>query len=147
MEFRGVCYSCGRDYFNLDMIPLTFILINFIQAIWHKYLIDKNRLIQSRQKIIEYSVASIVAGVILNIGLGCPILPLILFCVLTRLAFFSPFLNVLRGGIKNIFYDSPTSKKRKWTFDWFIAETGLPIWLVQIIFMFAFISYLIIYYA
>jgi len=124
------------------LIPITYILINLLQAVWHWYLIKKNRLIQSGQKIIEYSVLSILAGVILKSVLGCKLLPLILFCVLTRLAFFDAFLNILRG--KDLLYEGEISKRKSWT-DWVENKIGLPVWVFRIIYFVAFFVYLIIY--
>jgi hypothetical protein len=126
------------------MIPITYILINLIQAIWHSYLIKKNRLILSAQKITEYVILSILAGVILiNFPEG-KLLPLILFCILTRLAFYDPFLNIIRG--KDLFYEGEISKRKSWT-DWIENKIGLPIWVFRIFYIVAFFVYLIIYYA
>ncbi len=124
------------------MIPLTYILLNLIQAIWHSYLIKKNRLILSAQKVTEYVILSILAGVILTAVLGWQVLPLILFCILTRLAFFDGFLNILRG--KSVLYEGEI-KKRKSLYDWFEQQTGLPIAVLRIFYLVLFIVYLIIY--
>ena len=124
------------------MIPLIYILLNLIHAIWHSYLIKKNRLIKSGQKIIEYSIASILAGVILKIVLGCKLLPLILFCLLARLAFFDPFLNILRG--KDLFYEGEISKRKSW-YDWIENKIGLPTWVYRLLYIVGFFIYLIIY--
>ena len=124
------------------MIPLVYILINLIQAVWHSYLIKKNRLILSGQKTIEYAIASILAGVILKVVLGCSILPLILFCILTRLAFFDPFLNLFRGLPLN--YEGEIKKKKSF-YDWFEQQTGLPIMFLRVVYLAAFLIYLIIW--
>ena len=124
------------------MIPLTYILLNLIHALWHSYLIKKNRLILSAQKTIEYSIASILAGVVLKLVLGCQLLPLILFCVLSRLAFFDPFLNVLRG--KDLFYEGEISKRKSW-YDWIENKIGLPAWVYRLLYIVGFFIYLIIY--
>lgn len=124
------------------MIPLTYILINLIQAVWHNYLIKKNRLIQSGQKIIEYTIASILAGLLLKFTGGAKVIPLILFCVLTRLAFYDAFLNILRG--KDLFYEGQISKKKS-LWDWIENKVGLPVWVFRIVYFLAFFVYLIIY--
>ena len=124
------------------MIPLVYILINLIQAVWHSYLIKKNRLIKSGQKIIEYSIVSILAGVILISFPGGKLLPLILFCILTRLAFFDSFLNILRG--LPLTYEGQI-KKGKSFYDWFETQTGLPIMFLRVIYLAAFLIYLIIW--
>jgi len=124
------------------MIPLTYFILNLIHALWHWYLIKRNRTILSNQKTIEYSIISILAGVILKITLGCPLLPLILFCVLTRMAFFDILLNLMRG--KSWLYEGEI-KKRKSFVDWFENQTGLPIWVLRILYIVVYIVYLIIY--
>lgn len=125
------------------MIPLTYILINLFHAVWHKYLTDRNRLILSGQKVIEYLTISVLAGLILNIGFGCPVAPLIFFCVLSRLAFFDGFLNILRG--KSVLYEGEV-KKNKSLWDYLENKIGLPVWFYRIFYLVAFIAYLIIYY-
>jgi len=125
------------------MIPLIFILLNIIHALWHWYLIKKNRLIQSNQKIIEYTIGSLLTGVILVTGFGCKLLPLILFCVLTRMAFFDTFLNLLRG--KPFLYEGEISKKKGFT-DWIEKQTGFPIVVLRVLYLAGFIAYTLIYY-
>ena len=132
------------------MIPLTYILLNLIQACWHRYLIAKNRLILSGQKTIEYSIISIVAAVIILGVKGsfksgswlADSLPLILFCILTRLAFFDIFLNVLRG--KQLSYEGDINRKKSF-YDWFEDQTGLPIMFLRVVYLAAFLIYLIIW--
>jgi hypothetical protein len=132
------------------VIPLTYILINLIHALWHCYLIKKNRLIQSGQKVIEYSVLSIVAALIILWVKGSfkygswltDSLPLIFFCLLSRLALFDPVLNLLRG--KPIYYEGTIDRKKS-GFDWLESKLPVPIWLLRLIYIAAFITYLIIY--
>ena len=124
------------------MIPAVYILINFFHALWHSYLIKKNRLIQSGQKIIEYSVISILAGLTISIFSGWKVVPLILFCLLSRMAFFDAFLNLLRG--KDLLYEGEISKRKSWT-DWVEDKIGLPVWVFRILYILAFFTYLIIY--
>jgi len=125
------------------MIPLTFILINFLQAFWHKYLIQKNRLIQSGQKIIEYLTISILAGVILKIWFGWQLLPLIFFCLLSRLAFFDIMLNLLRG--KNWLYEGSIGRYKSF-WDWLERQSGIPIMIFRLLYIALFIGYTLIYY-
>ena len=124
------------------MIPLVYILINLIQAVWHSYLIKKNRLILSGQKTIEYAIASILAGLVFKLIFRVDLIPLILFCLLTRLAFFDAFLNVLRH--KPILYEGEIKRSKSFV-DWFERQTGLPVAIFRIIYLVAFIVYLIIY--
>ena len=124
------------------MIPLVFILINLLHALWHYYLIKKNHLIKSGQKIIEYSLLSILAGSTILILSGGQVVPLILFCFLTRLAFFDAFLNIFRG--LPLTYEGQISKKKSF-YDWFEQQTGLPIMFLRVVYLAAFLIYLIIW--
>ena len=125
------------------MIALTYILLNFMHACWHKYLIGKNRLILSGQKIIEYSGLSILAGVVLKSVLDCSLLPLILFCVLSRLAFYDILLNLLRG--KNWMYEGQISKYKSF-WDWLERQTGIPLMIFRLLYIALFVGYTLIYY-
>ena len=124
------------------MIPLVYILINLIQAVWHSYLIKKNRLILSGQKTIEYAIASILVGLVLKLIFRVELIPLILFCLLTRLAFFDPFLNICRG--LPLTYEGEIKKKKSFV-DWFERQTGLPIMFLRVVYLAAFLIYLIIW--
>ena len=124
------------------MIPLTYLILNIIHALWHSYLIKRNRKIQSKQKIIEYSIASILAGVILYSFLAKEILPLILFCLLTRMAAFDIALNLMRG--KSWLYEGEI-KKRKSFVDWLENKVGLSVWVYRLAYLVAYITYLIFY--
>jgi len=124
------------------MIPLAFILLNFLHALWHKHLINQNYLIKSWRKIIEYTALSLLAGLTILILSGGQVVPLILFAVLTRLAWFDLFLNILRG--KPLFYQGQISKKKSLT-DWFEKQTGIPIAILMIFYIGLFVLYLIIY--
>lgn len=125
------------------MIPLTYIIINFIHAYWHSYLIKKNRLIQSGQKVIEYAGLSALTGAVLIFGFDCPAVPVILFALLTRLAFFDIFLNLLRG--KNWLYEGQIKKKKSFM-DWIENQTGIPIIIFRLLYLVIFVVYLIIYF-
>ena len=124
------------------MIPIIYILLNLIHALWHSYLIKKNRLIKSGQKIIEYCLLSILAGSTILILSGGQVVPLILFSVLTRLAFFDAFLNVLRG--LPLTYEGQIDKKKSFG-DWLENKTGLPIMFLRVVYLAAFLIYLIIW--
>jgi len=124
------------------MIPIAYILLNVIHALWHWYrIVKKNITIRSTQKTIEYSVASILAAVVL-ILFHYPVLPMILFALLTRMAFFDILLNILRG--KSWLYEGEIKKRKSWV-DWFENQTGLPIWVLRILYIAVYIGYLIIY--
>src|SRR6187551_1425636 len=133
------------------MIPLIYILINLGQAVWHWFRIVKNNeLIKSKRKTLEYALFSILAALIILGVKGSfksgswliDYLPLILFCFLTRLAFYDPFLNVLRG--KKLSYEGEISRKKSF-YDWFEDQTGLPIMFLRVVYLAAFLIYLIIW--
>ena len=129
------------------MIPLTYILINFGQALWHRYLIGKNRLILSAQKIIEYSILSLLAGLTILILSGWQVVPLIFhliaFCLLSRLAFYDIMLNLLRG--KNWMYEGVIGKYKSF-WDWLENQTGIPMIIFRLFYIALFIGYTLIYY-
>jgi len=59
------------------------------------------------------------------------------------MAFFDGFLNLLRG--KPILYEGSLSKKKSLV-DVFESWTGLPIWVLRVIYLAGFIAYTLIYY-
>ena len=124
------------------MIPFTYILLNLIHALWHSYLIKKNRLIQSGQKIIEYSILSLLAGLTISILSGWQVVPLILFCFLTRLAWFDIFLNKLRGLPFD--YEGQISK-RKSLWDWIENKIGFTVFFYRCLYLWFYAAYLTYY--
>ena len=123
------------------MIPIIYILLNVIHAWYHSYLIKKDEVIYSTQKTIEYSVASILTATVL-IFFHYPVLPMILFALLSRMAFFDILLNLFRG--KSWIYEGEISKKKSLT-DWVENKIGLPIWFLRLFYIACYIGYLIIY--
>jgi len=129
------------------MIPLIYILINLGQAVWHWFRIVKNNeLIKSKRKTLEYALASILAGLIILILSGWQLTPLIFhliaFCILTRLAFYDAFLNIFRG--LPLTYEGTISKKKS-LYDWIEDKLGLPIMFLRVVYLAAFLIYLIIW--
>jgi len=59
------------------------------------------------------------------------------------MAFFDTFLNLLRG--KPILYEGSLSKKKSLV-DVFESWTGLPIWVLRLLYLAGFIAYTLIYY-
>lgn len=123
------------------MIPIIYILLNVIHAIWHLHLIKKNETVYSNQKTIEYLVASILTATVL-IFFHYPVLPMILFALLSRMAFFDILLNLFRG--KSWVYEGEISKKKS-VIDWIENKVGLPIWFLRLLYIACYITYLIIY--
>jgi len=142
MEFYSIWGNGIRINFNLGMIPLTYLILNIVHALWHWYLIKRGRTIFSNQKTIEYSIISILAAVILKLVSGCPVLPLILFAVLTRVAFFDIALNLFRG--KNWLYEGEIKSKKSLT-DWIESKTELPILAFRVAYIIIYVAYLIFY--
>jgi len=123
------------------IIPVIYVFINIVHAVWHWHLITQfDKTIKSTQKVIEYGVLCLAAFFLLLPYSNW--LPLIIFPVLTRAAFFDALLNALRG--KNLFYDGVISKKKSWV-DYIEDKIGLPQWFFKLIYLFAYITYLIIY--
>ena len=123
------------------MIPIVYILLNIIHALWHRYLIKRSRTIYSNQKTAEYFIASVLIAVVL-ILFHYPVLPMIIFALLTRMAFFDILLNLFRG--KSWLYDGEISKKKS-IVDWIENKIGLPTWFFRLLYIAAYITYLIIY--
>jgi hypothetical protein len=131
------------DVLRTIIIPLTFLVIVVAHAMYHRYLIVvKNKTIMSRQKVLEYGIASLLAGVVLKVVLGCSIPPLILFCLITRLAWYDALLNLFRG--KEIYYEG-VPNRRKSGFDWFESKLPVPIWGLRLIYIAGYLVYLIFY--
>lgn len=125
------------------MKPILLILIYFAltigHAAWHWYLIEnKNRLITSCQKIKEWTIISILAAVLLIHS--NELLPLIIFPIVNRLAFFDPFLNLMRGN--DWLYEGVASKKKSW-WDYVEYKIGLPIWMYRISYFAMYLIYII----
>ena len=123
------------------MIPLTYILLNIIHALWHRYLIKRSRTIYSNQKTAEYFIASVLIAVVL-ILFHYPVFHMILFALLTRMAFFDILLNLFRG--KSWLYEGEISKKKSLV-DWLENKLGLPVWFLRLFYIAGYITYLIIY--
>jgi hypothetical protein len=102
----------------------------------------KKKTIYSKQKVIEYSVVSLLAGVTLFYFSGARLLPLILFCFLTRLAFYDALLNIFRG--LPIYYEGVPDRKKSGV-DWLESKLKIPIWLLRLLYIAAYIGYLLIY--
>jgi len=123
------------------IIPIVYILLNVIHAVWHSYLIKQGRTIYSNQKTIEYFGASVIIAVVL-ILFPYPVLPMIIFALLTRMAFFDGLLNLFRG--KPYLYEGEISKKKS-IIDWVENKIGLPTWFFRLLYIAAYIGYFIIY--
>jgi hypothetical protein len=131
------------DVLRTIIVPLTFLVIVVAHALYHRYLIVvKNRTIMSRQKVLEYGVASLLAGATLYLLSGERLLPLILFCLITRLAWYDALLNLFRG--KEIYYEG-VPNRRKSGFDWFESKLPVPIWGLRLIYIAGYLVYLIFY--
>jgi len=121
--------------------PIVYVLINIIHAVWHSYLIKHNRTIFSNQKTIEYFIVSVLAAVVL-IFFHLPVLPMILFALLTRMAFFDGLLNLFRG--EPYLYEGEIKKKKSFV-DWVENKIGWPTWVFRLLYIAAYITYLIVY--
>ncbi len=133
------------------MIPLVYILINLIQAVYDSIQIKKGILINHKKESILYAlVCFIVFWIILgvrdkfNIESGWQLLPLIIFPIIVRACFFDPFLNLFLK--KSILYEGvPKSKDKESWFDRQERKLALPTWFFRLLYLTAFITYLIIY--
>lgn len=142
VEFNLVCsYGIIGCYYMEFITPLIYLLINVTHAGWHWYLIEKrNRTIRSTQKIVEYSVLCLAAGLLLLPYSS--LWPLIILSLLTRMAIFDPCLNLMRG--KSIWYEGQINK-RKSLWDYWESLVGWPVWVYRILYLLIYIGYLIYY--
>lgn len=122
------------------ILPIVYFLINFLHAFWHSVRIRKGELILSRRKTAEVIVINLIAGT--GLIFFFPFWPIVLFAVLTRAAFYDPLLNILRG--KPITYEGTINKEKSKIDDW-ENKTGLSAMAFRVIYLAAYIIYLIIY--
>src|SRR5678809_1498614 len=76
-----------------QMIPLTYILLVLIHAYYDSTEIKKGIIIDHFRESIYYLFAFMLLGVAFKLTLGGEVLPLILFPLLARAAFFDMLLN------------------------------------------------------
>lgn len=121
------------------LLPLIYIALVILHSAYHWWKIEeKNKLITSTQKIIEWSVISILAGVLLIPFYQ--LLPIIIYPIITRLAFFDITLNLMRG--KSWLYEGAISKSKS-LWDFVESRIGMPIWIFRVIYILMFLAYLI----
>jgi len=127
------------------MLPLTYILLVLLHAYYDSTEIKKGIIIDHFRESIYYLFAFMLLGVAFKLTLGGEVLPLILFPLLARAAFFDPLLNLFIG--KGWLFEGvskPKSKESWW--DRLERQIGLPVWVYRIIYILAFVSYTLIYY-
>lgn len=122
-------------------IPFIYFVIVLVHAIWHWYrIVKKNELITSTEKFLEYAVACFVCFIALLKWVEP--LHLIVFPIVTRMAFYDALLNLFRK--KGFLYEGEISKKKSWV-DWIENKIGLPTWLYRLVYALLWVGYLIYY--
>jgi len=121
------------------IVPTIYFLIVFFHALIDAYKIEKkgiyiNHFVEGCFYVLICGAVSITIFMLTEVSW----LPLILFPIITRTAFFDGLLNVFRG--KRILYEGAASKTdsiEKWI--------GLPTVIYRIFYLLIYVGYLIIY--
>jgi hypothetical protein len=133
-------FGCNQiNKFMIYAIPSIYLALVIIHAKYHAYLIiKKNRVIKSKQKVFEWSLASFICFWVLLTW--STIAALIILPIVTRLAFFDTLLNLSRK--KRWLYES----KSKSGWDAIERRIGLPTWVYRILYIIMYVVYLLIYF-
>ena len=124
------------------MIPTLYILLVAGHAYWDARKIKKGIIINHKLEAIGYLIISVLLSIFLAKWFS--VLPLILFPLLTRAAFFDPVLNLFLG--KSWLYEGVQKPKNKesW-FDRLERNIGWPTYVYRIFYFAIYLIYLIIY--
>lgn len=128
------------------LIPFIYFLVVLIDAIINWYLIEKKNIkINHIAEGFYYSLASLILFIVIFGVTDIRASPLIIFPLITRLAFFDPLLLLFRkkplsyeGGIK--------PEKEKSLYDRIEKLIGIDIIWLRLIYGLAYITYIIVYY-
>ena len=136
------------------MIPLIWFILVIGHAVldWYKIRRRNININHFRESCWFAFICLVVALIILGvegfsetIGSGWrAFLPLILFPLLTRAAFFDPLLNILLD--KGLLYEprkKPQGNGSWW--DQFERWIGLPVWVYRVVYLAGYLVYLIFY--
>ena len=123
------------------IIPVIYFILIIVHAWYHSYLADeKNKTIQSKQKIFEWGLASFIC--FWSLLTWSDPLPLIIFPIVTRLAHFDIAFNFWRGD--SWLYEGEINKKKS-IWDYIENKIGLPTWFYRVFYMVIYFVYLITY--
>jgi hypothetical protein len=127
------------------IIPAIYLLIVIAHAYIDYYKIKvKGKFIRHKTESIYYVIVCFALFWVMTWLTNVTMLPLVLFPLLTRAAFFDPLLNWFRG--KGILYEGEAKKNRdKSFFDNLEKSIGCPVWAYRMIYFAAYLAYLIIY--
>lgn len=128
------------------LIPAIYLLIVIAHAYIDYYIIEvKKKTIRHKTGMYYYALVCFVLFWVIFVLFDVGYLPVILFPLLTRAAFFDPALNLFRG--KGILYEGePKKKSDRSFFDDLEKSIGWPVWVYRIIYFAAYLAYLIIYF-
>lgn len=122
------------------IIPFSFLVINLIDA-----FTDTHTDVNHRRGAFLYAIACIFLSVAYLKFTDINMWWLVGFSLLTRVASFDPFLNLLRG--KPFIYEGINEgKKDKSIVDWIESKLGLSIFWLRIIYIVIYLAFLIIYF-
>lgn len=124
------------------ILPITCFLFVTFDAFTDMVNIKEGEAINHKRGAIYYLIASLILGAVFLAWSNAPLLDIIVFPVITRMAFFDPLLNVMLG--KSFIYEGvyKTKKDRSFT-DWIEGKIGLSVIWLRVIYLALFIGYLI----
>lgn len=121
--------------------PILYLIINIVDA-WS----DRNINVNHRRGALLYATASAIVSIPLLITQNLSWLDVISLPILTRAAFFSPILNIMRG--KSILYTSAKKSKGQGSvIDELERRLGISTFWLRIIYLTAYLAYIIFVYA
>lgn len=128
-------------------IPVIFFIIVLADAIINWYLIEKkDRVIRHWVEALIYSLVCVAVSSLLHFYFQVPVVPLIVFTLITRLTFFDPLLLLFRKSPLRYEGDPNKPDNEKSLYDRFEELFGVDIIWLRLIYLLMYIAYLIIYF-
>jgi len=128
----------------ITLIPSIYLVIIIAHAWYDSYQSKKGIYIKHLRESYIYCLLCLVLFFVLGELTTTKILPLILFPLLTRAAFFDPLYNLFTGN-HFLFEGVNKGKKDKSFFDELEARINLPVFVYRFIYFIAYLIYLGIY--
>lgn len=147
MGYCRIFSCCFRNawsmVFMIWLLPIIYLLIVASHASVDCYLIKvRHKTINHKFEAAIYILICIILGAVALItGFGWELLPLILFPIITRAAFFDPLLNWFRG--LHWLYEG-SGGNSYW--DRLERQIGLPVALYRIIYLLVYGAWLFYYF-
>lgn len=124
------------------ILPILFVIVVFLDALTDIIKIRENEKINHKFGALIYFIISLVAGIVFWAWSTATWADIILFPLITRLAFFDPLLNLLLK--KPFIYEGVHKPKEDSSFtDLIEKKTGISVLWLRLIYIILFIGYLI----